>query len=191
MVHEVGPNPELRGFSGHFRLHCHELTYISKIVCAIEHTIKEDDNTDEITEVIPIAGELGDYGGYPLDAKVTRLKTAGSQEDDAREGLEIELHGGVYGDEKRKQKAIVELLCEAERTGLETNLDPPDNYESLGTKVDEIGPSSLQFVSYQPEGDFDTLRLKWYTKYACEESVGDGNDSKSKHWGFFTWFLIM
>jgi autophagy-related protein 27 len=162
-----------------------------EIVCAIEHTIREDDNTDEITEVIPIAGELGDYGGYPLDAKFTRLKTADPQDDDPREGLEIELHGGVYGDDKRKQKAIIEFLCEAGRTGLETDLDPPDNYDSREAKVDEIGPSSLHFVSYQAEGDIDTLRLKWYTKHACEESAGDGNGSKNKHWGFFTWFLIM
>lgn len=158
-------------------------------MCAIERTIKEEDKTDEITKVIPIAGELGDYGGYPLDAKFTRLKTADSAEDDAKEGLEIQLHGGIYGDDKRKQKAIIEFLCEVGRTGLETDLDPPDNYESREAKVDEIGQSSLKFVSYQAEGDIDTLRLKWYTKHACEESTGDG--SKTKHWGFFTWFLIM
>jgi hypothetical protein len=53
-------------------------------------------------------------------------------------------------------------------------------------KRDEIGQPSLKFISYEGEGDIDILKLKWYTKHACEDDA-----VKPRHWGFFTWFLIM
>ncbi len=141
--------------------------------------------------MIPIAGELKDYGGGSLDAKVTRLKTAESQKDSEREGLRIELNGGFYA--KRKQMAIVEFICDPERTGLETDLEPEDKYES-GDEKSEVGSPSLTFVKYEkdiPDTEVDTLRLEWRTKYACEKQQDDDNMATSGHWGFFTWFLIM
>lgn len=166
------------------------LICVSNVVCAIEHTIKPEEKSDEITEVIPIAGELKDYGGGSLDAKVTRLKTSESQKDSVREGLRIELNGGYY--DKRKQKAIVEFICDAERTGLETDFEPEDKYEG-GDEKSEKGSPSLTFVKhekYVPDTEVDTLWLEWRTKYACEDQQGD-DAATSGRWGFFTWLLIM
>lgn len=164
------------------------------LVCAIEHTITTVEGTDEvrdeISKVIAIAGELEDDGGGSLDAKCTRLKTSKSQE---KEGLRIELNGGVYGDPERKQNAVVEFLCDPDRTGRETDLDPEDKYEGGESEPIE-GDSSLKFISYGPDlpdTKVDTLRLEWHTKYACESQKDEDDSAKSGHWGFFTWFLIM
>ncbi|KAK3304000.1 autophagy-related protein 27 [Chaetomium strumarium] len=39
-------------------------------------------------------------------------------------------------------------------------------------------------------GDMDTLYLTWYTKQACDAAV-DQPVEESKHWGFFTWLVIL
>jgi autophagy-related protein 27 len=143
-------------------------------VCAIEHTISDD--MDNITEVIPIAGDLRGSitGGGDLNAKVTRLKTEDSNWGSEKEGLRIVLNGGVHGNPKRKQRAIIEFLC------------PMDDTES-GKDLDPEG--TLKYTGYDrkvPDSVVDTLRLEWTTKYACEKDTPAGG-----HWGFFTWFLIM
>jgi autophagy-related protein 27 len=152
------------------------------LVCAIERTIQKD-RTIEITEVIPIAGDLEDHLGKPLNPKITRLKTADSHKDSEREGLRIELHGGVYT--KKKQRAIIEFLCPV--GGEET--EPESNKESNGErKKRAASEDGLKFIGYDQGGetDFDTLRLEWHTEHACE-----AEKEKRAHWGFFTWFLIM
>jgi len=167
------------------------------VVCAIEHTIKPLEGTDkvqdDITEVIPVAGDLKDVGGGYLDAKYTRLKTSELDTDSGKEGLRIELNGGFYGSPKRTQKAVVEFLCDPTRTGRETDLDPEDKYEGAeGSPT--IGDSSLRFLKYDrelPGTEVDILRLEWHTKYACESQKDDDDAAKSNRWGFFTWFLIM
>ena len=61
---------------------------------------------------------------------------------------------------------------------------------------DEGDGKSLKYVSYGSRDDkTDLLRLDWRTKYACEDYVPDddedGDSTKSSHWGFFTWFIIV
>lgn len=58
--------------------------------------------------------------------------------------------------------------------------------------------AALIWESYGPSeeepGSVDALKLTWYTKHACEKtSGGGGGDGKdeSKHWGFFTWIIIL
>ena len=48
---------------------------------------------------------------------------------------------------------------------------------------------NLQFVSYKAEGDTEVLRLRWKTKFACENAVE--NRAPTAGWGFFTWFIII
>lgn len=106
------------------------------------------------------------------------------------------------GGKKRKQKAIIEFLCDAERTGLEHLPTPEDPYEEakekraaedkdLPEKSGEEKPDdqqpSLEFLRYDTDGtDADVLRLRWRTKYACASET-----PQAEHWGLFTWFLIM
>lgn len=144
--------------------------------------------------MIPIAGDLKDGGGGNLDAQWTRLSTSPSHADSEKEGLRVELNGGVYN--KRKQTAIIELICDKERTGLEGEIDPEDQYESRDEDPAEGSPkaASLIFLKYGPttdDSDSDVLRLEWRTKYACEGQRDEEGGSRSSHWGFFTWFIIV
>ncbi|KAF3811885.1 Autophagy-related protein 27 [Colletotrichum gloeosporioides] len=190
-------------------------------VCAIERTVHpgNDKDKDEVEKVIPIAGELQDVGGKPLDAKVERLKSSDSNSDAKKEGLRLILNGGSYPLTRsgRKQKAIIEFICDREKTGLEGEVTSEDQYDTA-TKLrarddnddkdkdkDGDGPSpdekqimgngtALIWDSYGPaEGDFDVLRMTWHTKYACEDARDkpDENGDASSHWGFFTWFVVL
>lgn len=155
-----------------------------------------------ITNVIPIAGDLQDFKGGPLDAHITRLRTSPSNEDAKREGVRIELNGGIY--EGRKQRAVVEFICDKDRTGDEGNFDPEDKYQSEkrqlmnredgeGNNATDISPS-LQVKSFgvDPANDkIDLLRMEWLTKYACEDQRDIDKGEPSQSWGFFTWFLLM
>ncbi|KAL8282262.1 hypothetical protein RB597_009797 [Gaeumannomyces tritici] len=58
--------------------------------------------------------------------------------------------------------------------------------------------AALIWESYGPSeedpGSADALKLTWYTKHACEKRSGGGGggaNDDSKHWGFFTWIVIL
>jgi hypothetical protein len=108
----------------------------------------------------------------------------------------------------KKQKAIIELLCDPDRTGWEGQAKPEEK-ESKLTKRDDHdagdgdddghrdgsdADKSLHFISYKDEKvrgeEWGVLRLEWQTKYACEGASSDPSNRNS-HWGFFTWFIIM
>jgi len=152
-----------------------------------------------VSDVYPIAGELSDVdGGKPLNAKWDRLKTSKANADVGKEGLRLELHGGFRKEngKNRPQKAIVELVCDRTRTGLENLPKPEDGYDEVVRRRDEEkagddGTPSLEFTGYTSEEEIDVLRLNWRTEYACEDSKDKENKSKSGRWGFFTWFIIV
>ncbi|SPO03976.1 related to autophagy protein Atg27 [Cephalotrichum gorgonifer] len=50
--------------------------------------------------------------------------------------------------------------------------------------------AALKFISFgvEPESEFETLRLEWRTKYACESSY---DEERAGRWGFFTWLFII
>ncbi|KAL9071718.1 MAG: hypothetical protein Q9157_005357 [Trypethelium eluteriae] len=207
-------------------------------VCGIEYDYNSVTGTESIAEVIPIAGEFALNHGLALDPKYKRLKTSESHADADREGVRITLHGGRYPNERKgvKQKLILEMLCDRNRTGLEGDLGdgrvpPHDNSRTLTARSyseddddegkdpedggddeddgdgddeeDQDKDRSLRYVSYGNEGDgkneMGVLRLEWRTKWACEGMADqnddgtddDDNEDKNKHWGFFTWFIIV
>ncbi|KAK6352957.1 hypothetical protein TWF696_004949 [Orbilia brochopaga] len=84
-------------------------------------------------------------------------------------GLNVTLHGGeyAYGEEKFKQSAVVEFLCDE--------------------KEDGNGDDALKVVGY----DRSTLRLEWKTKHACENALKDTPSGSKGSWGFFTWFIVI
>ncbi|KFZ22688.1 hypothetical protein V502_02834 [Pseudogymnoascus sp. VKM F-4520 (FW-2644)] len=162
-------------------------------VCAIERLINPISETTTISRVIPIAGDLQNFpGGTLLDASYTRLRTAASPADQAREGIRVELHGGSYNG--RKQRAVVEFLCDPDVTGIEeaeeSVLDVYKREEGNGTTK---ATRALVFKKYGPEGakgEVDVLTLEWRTKFACENVEGGVGKEKGS-WGFFTWFIII
>lgn len=93
-----------------------------------------------------------------------------------KEGVRVELHGGVYPPLGEKQKAVVEFICDKDKTGLE-------GQERGGKVID--GVMSLKYSGYEE----NVLKLEWRTKQACEQQAGGGDGGS--HWGFFTWFIIM
>lgn len=156
-------------------------------------------------DVIDIAGNFVLNSGKTLDPIFTRLK----KEDPNTEGLKMELHGGKhkFGNLLKKQRAVITLLCDRERTGLEGLEEPkPDgdkkkdgekkdgdkkdnkDKEGKSKRDDEENKKSLVFKSYNEEEG--TLDLGWRTKYACE-NVEDGGSAPSGHWGFFTWVIVL
>ena len=155
--------------------------------------------------VIPIAGEFSHATGGALDPKWTRLKTSASNADRAKEGLRLEMNGGSF--EKKKQKAIVEFICQPgskdvdrkrdefsrpyEEDDDEKNGNEGGEDEQTGEVADDGRGGKLEFISWEDEKDVMVLRLEWDTKYACEDAKDSGGDSSSGHWGFFTWFIIM
>lgn len=206
-------------------------------VCAIKHLIdprKDKKDSDSIEAVVPIAGNLAEHGGKAFDFTATRLKSSDSVSDSKKEGVRIVMKGGVY--EGREQKAVVEMVCDKEKTGTEGEWESEDRYDPEGEKEkekerrddgqkgeekkeeeggdkdkdkdnggaeDEVGwterqlkkeGAALVWEGYTrlADGNVDTLQLTWYTKYACENSVPDDKpDDPSRHWGFFTWMIIL
>lgn len=132
-------------------------------------------------------------GGGDLNAKWSRLKDSRSNADSEKEGLLVELNGGFKTEngKKKTQKAIVEFECDQERTGLENLPDPEDQYPEKIRRDEDDGSPSLEFLKYKEEDDVDVLRLKWRTKYACENTKKEQDKEKGQHWGLFTWFIIM
>jgi hypothetical protein len=184
-------------------------------VCAIRRLLSGE--SDTVSAVIAIAGNLQDLGGSMFEYKVERLKTSDSHSDSQKEGLRLVLEGGKHPldgkvKERVKQSAIVEFICDKDKEGTEGEWDSEDKYEK-NTKLrraedeadDDSGESAIEhqlrkdnaaliWESYGTEKDGQVLRLTWHTKYACEKRDGKdegGNENTSESWGFFTWFVIM
>ncbi|KAL2395261.1 Autophagy-related protein 27 [Exophiala dermatitidis] len=168
-------------------------------VCGVVRSWNPIDDPDKkhvvVENVIPVAGNFESSTGKSLDPKVTRLKALDSKSD----GLQIELNGGYYN--KRKQRAVIQLQCDKDRTGNEEarrlkrdKNDKDKDKEDDGDKEEEPSKSSLTFVSYGPvEGkeQMEVLRLDWRTKYACENYADSDEANKKSGWGFFTWFVLI
>ena len=174
-------------------------------VCGIKTILAPDEDEPKIDEVYPIAGSFAISTGRQLDPDFKRLEDL---PDSDTKGLRIVLHGGIYI--KQRQRAVIDMQCDPGRTGNEKSpfkKGKDDEDEKLARSEDEDkepdededdDENSLRFVSYQMEEedkDVKTLRLDWRTKYACEsfeeDDDGGGKDSSSKHWGFFTWFIVL
>lgn len=96
-------------------------------MCAVTHELKkgeDEENDDNFLKSVAIAGNLEDRGGSPFDFEMTRLKTSDSHSDSQKEGIRLVLKGGkdpLTGPvkERRAQKAVIEFLCDPDKTGKE------------------------------------------------------------------------
>jgi hypothetical protein len=173
-------------------------------VCGVEYIHNIPDNITTVAHVVPIAGDYFLKTGQHLESEVKRLKDSESNADSNKEGLRLELSGGREQLEKKgskKQKAIIEFLCDPSTDGKDTEVDDrpeapggDDEDEGKERRKREEKAKSLTFVSYKDEKvkdeDWGVLRLEWKTKYACENAV-DAPKENSGSWGFFTWLIIM
>lgn len=188
---------------------CDSGTYI----CGVQEV--DEDGDRHVAKVMPIAGQYSTTNGRTLDPEVTRRKGSSSNSDSQQEGIIVELHGGKYPNERsgQAQRAIIDFICDPKLTGNEGFEDAEDvvddgmGYGAMRRRKEEDDDEgdddelpildegkSLQFLSYKLEDKYETLRLTWKTKYACEEAADidePEEGKKSSHWGFFTWFLII
>ncbi|KAH8728141.1 autophagy-related protein 27 [Phaeosphaeriaceae sp. PMI808] len=185
-------------------------------VCGIRETIDlTGDNNATITP-IDIAGTYKMDNGRDIEAKFELLRNSKSNSDAGREGVRAILNGGRHPFEKKKdgvdQRAIIEFVCDKERTGLEGDEKDDSEHEPEKEKDGdekkeeklrrreesakgkcEDNNNSLRFCGYQLEEEaknkkVQTLRLEWRTQYACEDAPPVDGGS---HWGFFGWFFII
>lgn len=187
------------------------LTNHATTVCGIRRLIKEEEKVDTVQAVIAIAGSLENVGGSAFDYEATRLKTSDSTSDSQKEGVRLVLKGGkdpLSGPvkERREQKAIIEFLCDPEKTGLEGEWSSEDRYEGDdknrvrradgdekkdGDDKEEEDDGTESGLEHQLKKDdasliwdsygrddkgADVLRLTWHTKYACEKREDSGDD---------------
>ncbi|KAF2469793.1 uncharacterized protein BDR25DRAFT_263165 [Lindgomyces ingoldianus] len=189
-----------------------EFCHLGSRVCAVRETIDMSDKNNRTINPIDIAGTYRMDNGRTIDAKFSLLRNSKSHSDAGREGVRAELHGGRFPFKDNKngldQMAIIEFVCDKDRTGLEN--DEKDDGEKEddgkdGEKEDskklrrredskcEDSDKSLRFCSYEVEEQekgkkVSVLRLEWRTKYACEDAL---DDAEGSHWGFFAWFIII
>ncbi|KAI1389204.1 autophagy-related protein 27 [Hypoxylon trugodes] len=125
-------------------------------VCAIKRL------GDTFEKAIPIAGDLENHGGHPLDSEITRLDNS----DTGKQGLLVVLKGGIDRTDsghKRDQKAIIEFLCDKDRNGTEGEYDPTDDkYESSD---DPLMARATNPLLFRADDDGDN-----------GDDGGDGND---------------
>ncbi|KAI9817342.1 MAG: hypothetical protein M1826_001624 [Phylliscum demangeonii] len=98
-------------------LECPNLTRVCSIVRAVS-----EDGSSNITSVIPIAGDYV-HSGRPLNANFTLpgMSCGGHKASDTNV-LRLSMHGGRYpfeGRHGRKQRAVIDFVCDKDRTGLE------------------------------------------------------------------------
>ncbi|KAF9639176.1 Mannose-6-phosphate receptor binding protein [Lasiodiplodia theobromae] len=106
-------------------------------VCGVTTSYNPADNTSAITKVVPIAGNFAASSGGQADPRWTKLKGSDSNADAEKEGLRLELKGGKYPFHSRKgtkQKALIEFICDRNRTGTETDLDNRDTIDEEDDK---------------------------------------------------------
>ncbi|CAL5866954.1 uncharacterized protein PFLUO_LOCUS1166 [Penicillium psychrofluorescens] len=185
----------------------------SKNICGfVEQYSEADQSFNPYT--FPIVG-LDPLGHGSKDPEITRLKKI----DPDREGLLVKLTGGEYrGDDNKGKKknagAVIEFLCDPDRSGLEGLVDEDDKKKRRAAAVviadDEDDSSRDQSLSFKSFGKADddsyVLKLDWRTRYACDEYKGgdgkgddggddddddDRKDASGSHWGFFTWMIII
>ena len=148
---------------------------------------------------VAIAGDFTMKTGRDLDARPMRLKNSNTGPDSALEGVQLQFNGGrdPMTRKGKNQKAIIDLICSRDKTGWEPEPEPQKrSVTKLADKTEESGDDNkdvdraLNFVSYEDENNSQVLRLKWFTKYACEDATSIP-PATGASWGFFTWFIIL
>ena len=145
------------------------------------------------------------HDGAKLEPKNTLLSKSDSNEDSEKEGLRIEIKGGIYDKKPAKisQRAVIEFLCkrgnEAEERRVRRAADDEDNEEGDDDKdnegddkdddddeeewkkyqkTDDGEGGTLELFKWDPTPDENILRLNWHTKFACEDYEGNGSSGE-------------
>ncbi|KAG9191566.1 hypothetical protein G6011_10300 [Alternaria panax] len=142
-------------------------------VCGIRENIDLSKDDNSTMTPIDIAGTYSTQNGRNIDAKFENLGHSKSNKDAGLEGVRATLNGGRFPfDSKREgvnQRAIIEFVCDKERTGLEgdemdksphedgdkddaDDADDKDGKDAKNTKDDDQGDGKKQ-DKLQPRED--------------------------------------
>ncbi|KAF2740833.1 hypothetical protein EJ04DRAFT_558801 [Polyplosphaeria fusca] len=146
-------------------------------VCGeLEETAVEGNST---VHNIDIAGTYKMYNNRKIDAKFSLLAKSGSNADVGRQGVRAELHGGrfPFDDAKtgRDQMAIIEFVCDPERTGLEG--DEKDEGDGLPDNDDDKEKDGDKDKDDDKEKDGDKEEKRWNLGKKEESGSGKCEDS--------------
>jgi hypothetical protein len=149
-----------------------------------------EDSKKEGLRVILHGGKNKDDGNKKQRAIIDFL----CRRDNKKSERHVRRDGEKHGDEKDdKSKADDD---KKEKDGDKKGGDDDNkhaDWEKLRRSDDGKG-GELEFLSYHTTEEYGTLRMNWYTKYACENSTGDDNGGSSAPrggWGFFSWFFLL
>lgn len=127
---------------GSLATECHHGTK----VCGIRENIDLSSDKNSTITPIDIAGTYQTQTGRKIDAKFELLSESKSHSDSRREGLRATLNGGRFPfDDSKKgvnQRAIVEFVCDKERSGLEhdeKDNSPHEDGDKKGDGKDDKG----------------------------------------------------
>jgi len=153
-----------------------------------------------------------------MDERFELLHNPKSHTDSGREGFRAELHGGSFA--KIDNQAIIEFVCDRNRTGLEENeiddgkkdSDSEDGdkgkdkdgeakdgkAQNLRRRNEDTGcgdsNASLRFCKYgldELEKGKKVRTLRLEWRTKYACEDTPAEPSESSSWGFFTWFIIM
>ncbi|KAI5458143.1 autophagy-related protein 27 [Mariannaea sp. PMI_226] len=152
-------------------------------VCAITHLLQ--DETDTIMDVTSIAGNLENAGGSQFEYTATRLKTSDSTADSQKEGLRLVLKGGRHPLTRagREQRAVIELICDRNRTGTEGEWDSEDKYDAskLRLRADEKDEGETKEGDDKDSKDGDKDGDKSDDKGSDKDGEGEDGESITEH----------
>ncbi|KAF2261778.1 hypothetical protein CC78DRAFT_429013, partial [Lojkania enalia] len=191
-------------------------------ICAERVDLDLDSGTNT-THHIDVAGTFKSNNGGDLDAQFSLLSDSKSHSDADREGLRAELHGGRYpfvGKNRMDQMAIIEFVCDRERSGLEGDTEDKGDStvdDDKDKKDDEVehgddnedndkgklvkrqagkcedSDASLRFCGFDEEKvNKDKKARVLRLEWRTQYACqGVQDDTQDSHWGFFTWFIII
>lgn len=204
---------------GSLATECHHGTR----VCGLRETIDLSTENNSTFTPIDIAGTYKTQTGRDIDAKFELLRNSKSNSDAGREGVRAELHGGRLPFDDKKdgvdQRAIIEFVCDKDRTGLEgdekddtEHEDDPTDGEKDGKDKDgkdkdaklkrtaengkgqcEDSDHSLRFCGYQTETADKNKKVRTLRlEWRTKFACEDAPaEEEGSHWGFFGWFFII
>ncbi|KAI4701971.1 hypothetical protein J4E89_010490 [Alternaria sp. Ai002NY15] len=151
-------------------------------VCGIRENIDLSSDDNSTITPIEIAGTYATQNGRSIDAKFENLGHSKSNNDAGLEGVRATLNGGrfPFNDKKEgiNQRAIIEFVCDKERTGLEGDeMDKSPHQDD--DKEDDGGDKGDD----QKEGD-DKKEEKLRRREENGKSKCEDNDNSLRFCGY-------
>jgi hypothetical protein len=145
-------------------------------VCGIRENIDLSTDNNSTLTPIDIAGTYTMQNNRKLDAQFNLLSKSKSNADAGREGVRATLNGGRFPFDSKKdgvnQRAIIEFVCDKERTGLEGDEkdDSPHEDGDGDDKGDKEGDGKKDDDKKDDKKEEKLRRREESSKGKCEDN---------------------